>query len=396
MTDNYPALILDDDDYSDLRDTVRKICEGFPGAYWRDLEDRPVGERYPKDFVQALMESGFLAALIPEEYGGVGLPVRAGAVILETIHESGCNASACHAQMYVPEILVRHGSNQQKQEYLPRIAAGELRIQAFGFTDPAAGPFMEGIEVHANRSGDDYVISGQKAWVSHAMNSDLMLLLARTTPEEKAQQKSDGVSLFMIDVHEALKQGMKFQAIDTMINDGGAKACFDNLPLPGSARIGEEGKGADYFEKLMNVERIMVAGEAIGDARFFSNLAVSYANERIVFERPIGKNQGIQFPIAKSYMETRGAELVARKAAALYDAGIECSVEANMAKHLAVEAAWETADVCFTTHGGFAFAREYNIERKWRDVRVLRMASASTNSILALIGEKALGLPRSY
>jgi len=384
------------EDYPEIRDAIRKICADFPGEYWRKLEDQPPSGSYPTEFVKALTESGFLAALIPEEYGGAGLPIRAGAVILETVHETGCSAGAVHAQMYTMGTVLRHGSKEQKEKYLPRIASGELRLQAFGVTEPTTGSDTTQLKTRAERDGDGYIVNGQKVWTSRAAHSDLMLLLARTTPADKVKKRTDGISTFLIDLREAQKNGCEIRPLDAMINHNTTEVFFDNLRIPASSLIGEEGKGFRYILDGMNAERILIAGEAIGDCRFFINKGVGYAKERVVFGHPIGQYQGIQFPLAKAYAEMQGAEIMARKAAALFDAGQPCGAEANMAKHLAAEAAWACAEACFTTHGGFAFAREYDVERKWREARILRTAPISTNMILAYIGQHVLGMPRSY
>jgi len=388
--------ILIGEDYPEFRDAVRKICADFPGEYWRKLEDQPPSGSYPTEFVKALTESGFLAALIPEEYGGAGLPIRAGAVILETVHETGCSAGAVHAQMYTMGTVLRHGSKEQKEQYLPKIASGELRLQAFGVTEPTTGSDTTQLKTRAERDGDSYIVNGQKVWTSRAAHSDLMLLLARTTPADQVQKRTDGISTFLIDLREAQKNGCEIRPLDAMINHNTTEVFFDNLRIPASSLIGEEGKGFRYILDGMNAERILIAGEAIGDCRFFINKGVGYAKERVVFGHPIGQYQGIQFPLAKAYAEMQGAEIMARKAAALFDAGQPCGAEANMAKHLAAEAAWACAEACFTTHGGFAFAREYDVERKWREARILRTAPISTNMILAYIGQHVLGMPRSY
>ncbi len=396
MTQSPTMLDFDTNDYPEIRDAVAKICEGFPGQYWRELEDQPVEGSYPTAFVTALTEAGYLAALIPEEYGGAGLPIRAGAAILETIHESGCSASACHAQMYTMGTVLRHGSAAQKSEYLPKIASGELRLQAFGVTEPTTGSDTTQLKTRAERDGGHYVINGQKVWTSRALHSDLMLLLARTTPAGQTRRRSDGLSTFLVNMREARGNGMEITPIDAMINHNTTEIFFDNLRIPASSLIGEEGKGFRYILDSMNAERILIAAEAIGDGRYFTRKSVEYAKERIVFGQPIGKNQGVQFPIAKAYADLEAADLMNRKAAALFMAERECGAEANMAKHLAAEAVWACAEACFTTYGGFAFAREYDIERKWREARIFRTAPVSTNMILNYIGQHVLGMPRSY
>ncbi|MEE2776937.1 MAG: acyl-CoA dehydrogenase family protein [Acidobacteriota bacterium] len=381
------------DDYRALRDPVRRICDRFPGEYWRELDDK---KEYPHAFVDALTEHEYLAALIPEEYGGSGLPLRAATVILETIHECGCNAAACHAQMYTMGTVLRHGSDEQKQAYLPRIATGELRLQAFGVSEPATGSDTTQLKTMAVRDGDGYVVTGQKLWTSRAEQSDLMLLLARTTAADEVKKRSEGLSTFLIDLREARGNGLEIRALDTMINHNTTEIFFDRLRIPASSLIGEEGKGFKYILGSMNAERILLASEALGDAKWFLKKSVDYANERVVFGAPIGKNQGIQFPIARAYAETQAADLLIRKAAALFDSHEPCGAEANMAKMMASEAAWNAADNCFQTFGGFAFAKEYDIERKWRETRLLRTAPISTNLILAYLGQHVLGMPRSY
>jgi acyl-CoA dehydrogenase len=380
-------------DYAEIREGVRRICAGFPGSYWRDLDAQ---EAYPAEFVRALTEAGYLGALIPEEYGGAGLPIRAGSVILEEIHASGCNAGACHAQMYIMGTLLRHGSVEQKQHYLPQIASGDLRLQAFGVTEPTSGSDTTKLKTRAVRHEDHYVVDGQKVWTSRALHSDLMLLLARTTPRDQVARKTDGLSVFLIDVRESLGRGMDIRPLPAMINHNTTEIFFDNLRIPASSLIGEEGRGFRYILDGMNAERILVASEAIGDARWFVRKAAAYAGERIVFDRPIGQNQGVQFPIARAHVETEAAELMVRKAASLFDGGLACGPEANMAKLLASEAAWHAAEACLQSHGGFGYAREYDVERKWRETRLTQIAPISTNMILAYVGEHILGMPRSY
>ncbi len=380
-------------DFPFLREPVQRICERFPGEYWRRLDEQ---KAYPEEFVAALTEHEVLAALIPEQYGGAGLPLRAGVVILETIHASGCNASACHAQMYTMGTLLRHGSEEQKQRWLPAIASGELRLQAFGVSEPTTGSDTTRLRTRAVRDGDEYVVNGQKLWTSRALQSDLMVLLARTTPIEEVSKRSHGLSTFLVDMRSARGNGLEIRPLDTMINHSTTEVFFDDLRIPASSLIGEEGRGFRQVLDGMNAERILLAGEAIGDARWFLARAVEYANQREVFGAPIGRNQGIQFPLARGWADTEAADLMVRKAAALFDAGRPCGAEANTAKMLASEAAWRVADECFQTFGGFAFAREYDIERKWRETRLLRTAPISTNLILAFIGQHVLGLPRSY
>jgi acyl-CoA dehydrogenase len=393
MTDDELATMALGEDYADIRESVRQICAGFPGAYWRELEDR---QAYPETFVKALTDAGYLAALIPEEYGGSGLPLRAAAVILEEIHASGCSAGACHAQMYIMGTLLRHGSDAQKRQYLPGIAAGRLRLQAFGVTEPTTGSDTTQLKTRAVRDGDHYVVTGQKVWISRTLHSDLMLLLARTKPVEQCTKKSDGLSVFLVDIRDAQGRGLEIRRLPAMINHNTTELFFDGLRIPASSLIGEENRGFRYILDGMNAERILVAAEALGDAGFFIRKAAAYASERVVFGRPIGQNQGVQFPIARAYAETRAADLMNRSAAALFAAGRDCGEEANMAKLLASEAAWHAADAAMQTHGGFGFAREYDIERKWRDTRLFQIAPISTNLILSYLGEHVLGMPRSY
>ncbi|WP_454689869.1 acyl-CoA dehydrogenase family protein [Achromobacter aloeverae] len=380
-------------DWPEIRDNVRRICAGFGGEYWRGLEAQ---EAYPTEFVRALTEAGYLGALIPEAYGGVGLPLRAASAILEEIHAAGCNAGACHAQMYIMGTLLRHGSEAQKQRYLPGIADGALRLQAFGVTEPTSGTDTTRIKTRAERQGDHYVVNGQKVWTSRALHSDLMLLLARTTPLEQVQKKTDGISVFLVDMRGALGRGLEIRPLKAMINHNTTEVFFDNLRIPAENLIGEEGRGFRYILDGMNAERTLVASESLGDARWFIRKASEYACERVVFDRPIGKNQGIQFPIARAYARTEAADLMIRKAAALFQAGRPCGDAANMAKLLASEAAWEAAEACLQTYGGFGYAREYDVERKWREARLTQIAPVSTNMILAYLGEHVLGMPRSY
>jgi acyl-CoA dehydrogenase len=381
------------EDYAEIRESVRRICADYPGAYWRELDER---EAYPTEFVKAMTEAGFLSALIPEEYGGAGLPLRAACVILEEIHASGGNASATHAQMYTMGTVLRHGSPEQKQRYLPKIASGELRLQAFGVTEPTTGTDTTKLKTRAVRDGDHYVINGQKIWTSRALHSDLMLLLARTTPLEQVTKKTEGLSVFLVDMRQAVGNGMTIRPIKAMINHNTTEVFFDNLRIPADSLIGQEGKGLRYIMDGMNAERILVSHESLGDAKWFIKTAVNYANDRRVFDRPIGQNQGIQFPIAKAYAQTQAAELMLRKAAAMFEAGQPCGEFANLSKLLSAEAAWEAGEACMQTHGGFAYAREYDVERKWREARVQRTAPISTNMILSYLGEHVLGMPRSY
>jgi|TARA_B100000405_G_scaffold220845_1_gene156845 acyl-CoA dehydrogenase len=378
----------------EIRRSVAALCEKFPGEYWRE-QDRE--RAYPTEFVKALTDAGFLAVLVPEEYGGSGLPISAAAAVLEEIHKSGCNGGACHAQMYIMGTVLRHGSPEQKQKFLPKIASGELRLQAFGVSEPTSGTDTLSLRTTAVKKGNDrYVVNGQKIWTSRAEHSDLMLLLARTTPREEVQKKTDGLSVFLIDMQESLKKGMEIRPIRTMINHSTTEIFFDELEIPADSLIGEEGKGFRYILDGMNAERILISHESLGDARWFLKKAVDYANERNVFGRPIGKNQGIQFPLAKAYANTEAAALMSERAAQLFEAGMPCGAESNMAKMLAADAAWEAGDTCVQTFGGFAFAEEYDVERKYREARLYRVAPISTNLVLAYLAEHVLGLPRSY
>ena len=387
------ALMSLEQDYPEIRDSVRRICANFPGAYWRDLEKQ---EAYPTEFVRAVTEAGYLGALIPEEYGGSGMPLRAAAVILEEIHASGCSAGACHAQMYIMGTLLRHGSEEQKRRYLPQIASGALRLQAFGVTEPTSGSDTTSLRTRAVRDGDHYVVTGQKVWTSRALHSDLMLLLARTTPRDQVKKKTDGLSVFLVDIRESLGKGMEIRPLPAMINHNTTEVFLDGLRVPAENLIGEEGRGFRYILDGMNAERVLVASEGLGDARWFIRKASAYVNERVVFDRPIGRNQAVQFPIARAHIETEAAELMIRKAAALFDAGLPCGAEANMAKLLASEASWHAAEACLQCHGGFGYAREYDVERKWRETRLLQTAPISTNMVLAFVGEHVLGMPRTY
>ena len=380
-------------DYPEIRDSVRRVCADFPGAYWRKLEEE---EAYPTAFVRALTEAGYLGALIPESYGGSGMPLRAAAVILEEIHASGCNAGACHAQMYTMGTVLRHGSEAQKQRYLPQIASGELRLQAFGVTEPTTGSDTTRLKTRAVRDGDSYVVNGQKVWTSRALHSDLLLLLARTTPLDEVKKKSEGLSVFLVDIRNARGKGLDIRPLKAMINHNATEVFFDNLRIPADSLIGQEGRGFKYILDGMNAERILVSAEAIGDARWFTKTSAAYVNERRVFDRPIGQNQGVQFPIARAHAETEAADLVLRRAAARFAAGLPCGDDANMGKLLASEAAWHAAEACMQSHGGFGFAREYDVERKWRETRLFQIAPISTNMVLSYIAEHMLGLPRSY
>jgi alkylation response protein AidB-like acyl-CoA dehydrogenase len=380
-------------DHSEIRDAVAKLCSAFPGEYWRKL-DREMA--YPAEFVAALTESGFLSALIPEEYGGAGLTLSAAAVIMEEIQRQGCNGAACHAQMYVMGTVLRHGSEDQKQRYLPKIASGELRLQAFGVTEPTSGTDTTALRTTARREGDHYIVNGQKIWTSRAAQSDLMLLLARTTPRDQVAKRTDGLSVFILDMREALKDGLTIRPIRTMMNHATTEVFFDNVKVPVANLVGEEGKGFRYILSGMNAERILIAAECVGDAKWFIDKALAYAKERHVFGRPIGQNQGIQFPIAKAYANMRAAELMVREAIRLYEAGANPGAEANMAKMLAADASFEAANACIQTHGGFGFAEEYDVERKFRETRLYQVAPISTNLILSFLAEHVLGMPRSY
>jgi acyl-CoA dehydrogenase len=381
------------EDYADIRDGVRRVCADYPAEYWRDKDEE---SEYPHEFVDAMTQAGYLGALIPEEYGGAGLPIRAASVILEEIHASGCSAAACHAQMYIMGTVLRHGSEAQKRAYLPGIATGELRLQAFGVSEPTTGTDTTQLKTRAVRQGDHYVVNGQKIWTSRALQSDLMLLLARTTPADEVKKRTEGLSTFIVDLRESVGNGLEIQPIPTMVNHNTNQVFFDDLKVPAENLIGEEGSGFRYILDGMNAERVLIAAEAVGDGRWFIDKSVSYANERVVFGAPIGKNQGIQFPIAKAYAQIQAAEMMVRKAAALFDDGKPCGAEANMAKMLASEATWEAAETCMQTYGGFAFAKEYDVERKWRECRLFKTAPISTNLILAFVAQHVLGLPRSY
>ena len=382
------------DEFADIRDGVRALCAKFPGEYWRTLDRE---RTYPTDFVAALTKAGYLAALIPEEYGGSGLNLAAASAIMEEIHASGGNGAACHAQMYTMGTILRHGSNAQKERYLPLIASGELRLQAFGVTEPTSGTDTLSLRTVARREGNDhYVINGQKIWTSRAEHSDLMLLLARTTPKEQAKKRTEGLSVFLVDMRLAQGANIVINPIRTMMNHATTQIFFDDLRVPAENLIGEEGKGFRYILGGMNAERILIAAECIGDAKWFIAKATQYAKERELFDRPIGQNQGVQFPIARAYAQMRAAELMVHEAARKYDAGEDIGAEANMAKLLAADASWAAADMCVQTHGGFGFAEEYDIERKFRETRLYQVAPISTNMILSYLAEHVLGLPRSY
>ncbi|MBC2836467.1 acyl-CoA dehydrogenase family protein [Paragemmobacter straminiformis] len=380
-------------DYDDIRKGVAAVCAGFPGSYWRDLDAR---RAYPEEFVSALMREGWLGAMIPEEYGGSGLNLTAAAVILEEIHKQGCNAAACHAQMYTMGTVLRHGSDAQKQRYLPEIAAGRLRLQAFGVTEPTSGTDTLSLQTTARRDGDSWVINGQKIWTSRAEHSDLMVLLARTTPRDKVASKTEGLSVFLVDLRGLVGKGITIRPIRTMMNHATTEVFFEDVRIPADALVGEEGKGFRYILSGMNSERILIAAECIGDAKWFLEKGSAYARDRKVFGAPIGRNQGVQFPLARAYAHMLAAEAIVYRAAGMYDAGQNPGVEANTAKMLAADASWECAEACLQTHGGFGFAEEYDVERKFREARLYQVAPISTNLILCYIAEQVLGLPKSY
>lgn len=379
--------------HEDLRSAVRELCQRFPDSYWRELDQI---RAYPEEFVRELSRAGYLAALVPEEYGGAGLGVSEAAIILEEIHRSGGNAAACHAQMYIMGTLLRHAEEEQRKKYLPKIASGEIRLQAFAVSEPTTGSDTTQLKTAAVRKGDRYVVSGQKIWISRAEHSDLMLLLARTTPADKVQKRTEGLSIFLVDLRSAVGQGLTIRPIRTMMNHATTELFFDGLEVPAENLVGEEGKGFRYLLDGLNAERILIAAECIGDGRWFVERACRYARERVVFGRPIGQNQGVQFPIARAHANVEAADLMVRHAAALFDGGQPCGPEANLAKLLAADASWESANVALQTHGGFGFAAEYDIERKFRETRLYQVAPISTNLILAYIAEHVLGLPRSY
>jgi acyl-CoA dehydrogenase len=379
--------------HEEIRHGVKRLCERFGNEYWRRLDEE---RAYPEDFVRAMTEAGYLAVLLPEQYGGSGLGITEASIILEELNRSGGNAAVCHAQMYIMGTLLRHGSEEQKQQYLPEIAAGRLRLQAFGITEPDAGSDTSSIRTMATRSGEGYLINGQKIWTSRVQYSDLMLLLARTTPVEQVKKRTEGLSLFLVDLREAKGKGLTIKPIRTMINHHTAEVFFDNLYVPAANLVGSEGRGFRYLLDSLNAERILIAAESIGDGYWFIERTVNYAKQRVVFGRPIGQNQGVQFPIADAYVKLQAADLMRFKAAELFDRGEQCGAEANMAKLLAAEAAWDAANVALQTHGGFGFASEYDIERKFRETRLYQVAPISTNLILAYIGQHVLGLPRSY
>ena len=381
------------DTHQDLRAAVRELCASFPDTYWRELDAK---RAYPETFVKALTDAGYLAALIPEEFGGSGLGIAEAAVIMEEINRSGANAGACHAQMYTMGTLLRHGSDVQKREYLPKIASGELRLQAFGVSEPTTGSDTTQLKTMAVKKGDRYVVRGQKIWISRAEHSDLLLLIARTTPIDQIKKRTEGLSVFLVDLRAAVGHGLTIRPIRTMMNHATTELFFDDLEIPASTLIGEEGRGFRYLLDGLNAERILIAAECIGDGRGFLERARKYARERVVFGRPIGQNQGVQFPIARAYVNVEAANLMCVRAAELFDRGEPCGAEANMAKLLAADASWEAANVTVQTFGGFGFAEDYDIERKFRETKLYQVAPISTNLILAYVAEHVLGLPRSY
>lgn len=380
-------------EHTDIRDSVSRLCNDFPGAYWRQCDrDRA----YPDEFVQALTEAGYLAALIPENYGGLSLSLSAGAAIVEEIHRAGCNAAACHAQMYTMGTLLRHGTDAQKARYLPEVAAGALRLQTFAVTEPDSGTDTSSLRTTAKRDGDSYIVNGQKIWTSRAQHSDLMVLLARTTSQDQVKKKTDGLSVFLVDMRSVLNKSLTIRPIRTMMNHATTELFFEDMKIPSDALIGKEGNGFRYILSGMNVERMLIAAECIGDAKWFLKKASHYASERKVFGRPIGQNQGIQFPLSRAYSQMRAAELMLKEAISLYESGENPGEEANLSKLLAADASWAAAEACVQTFGGFGFAEEYDVERKYREARLYQVAPISTNLILSYIGEHVLGLPRSY
>ena len=380
--------------HQEIRDAVARLCQEFPASYWRELDRN---RAYPSDFVEKLTTTGYLAILIPEAYGGSGLGISAAAVVLEEIHKNGCNGAACHAQMYTMGTLLKHGSEQQKEFYLPKIASGELRLQAFGVTEPGSGSNTLALSTSARRQEDgSYRVNGQKVWTSRAEHSDLMLLLARTTPREEVARRTGGLSVFLVDMRSAVGNGLEIRPIRTMVNHATTEVFFDNLEIPGNSLLGEEGEGFKYILDGMNAERILIASECLGDSDWFISKAVAYANDRVVFDRPIGQNQGIQFPIAQAYLAAQSAGLMRDRAVELFEAGEPCGEQANMVKYLASEASWQAADMCMQTFGGYGFAEEFDVERKFRETRLYRTAPISNNLVLSYIAEHVLKLPRSY
>ena len=381
------------EDYPDIREAVRRVCADFPQAYWREKDE---AEQYPTEFIDALTRAGFLGALIPEEYGGTGLPLRAAAVILEEVCAAGCHAAAGHAQMYTMGTLLRHGSDAQKRKYLPDIASGKLRLQAFGVTEPTTGSDTTQLKTRAIKTANGYTLKGQKIFTSRAQHSDLMLVLARTTPPDDVKNRSHGISTFLIDIRSSLGKGLEIRPLKVMVNPHTTEVFFDDLEIPADSLIGEEGKGFRYILDGMNAERVLTAAEAIGSTRWFTRVSTAYAKDRQVFGRPIGQNQSIQFPIAQAHIQMEAADMMVRRAAAMFEAGVPCGAEANMARYLAAECLWTAAEACMQTHGGMGYAREFDVERHWREARLARIAPVSTNLILAYVGQHVLGLPRSY
>ncbi len=385
--------LLATDPHAEIREEVRKLCARFPGVYWRELDAR---RGYPTEFVVALTEAGYLGALIPEEFGGAGLPLSAAAAILETIHAEGCNGAACHAQMYIMGTILKHGSPEQKARYLPGIAEGSLRLQAFGVTEPTSGTDTTALRTTARREGDKWIVNGQKIWTSRAEHSDLMLLLARTTPKDQVAKKTEGLSTFIVDMREVVGKSLTIRPIRTMMNHNSCEVFFDNMEVPAENLVGQEGRGFRYILDGMNAERLLIASESVGDAKWFTQRSVEYSKQRVLFGKPIGTNQGVQFPIAKAYAQMRAAEAIVKEGLERFEAGLPCGEQANMGKMLAADAAWAAAEACVQTHGGFGFAEEYDIERKFREARLYQVAPISTNLVLSYIGEHVLGMPRSY
>ena len=385
--------LLAADPHAEIREEVRKLCARFPGVYWRELDAR---RGYPTEFVNALTEAGYLGALIPEEFGGAGLPLSAAAAILETIHAEGCNGAACHAQMYIMGTILKHGSPEQKARYLPGIAEGSLRLQAFGVTEPTSGTDTTALRTTARREGDKWIVNGQKIWTSRAEHSDLMLLLARTTPKDQVTKKTEGLSTFIVDMRTVLGKSLTIRPIRTMMNHNSCEVFFDNMEVPAENLVGQEGRGFRYILDGMNAERLLIASESVGDAKWFTQRSVEYSKQRVLFGKPIGTNQGVQFPIARAYAQMRAAEAIVKEGLERFEAGLPCGEQANMGKMLAADAAWAAAEACVQTHGGFGFAEEYDIERKFREARLYQVAPISTNLILSSIGEHVLGMPRSY
>jgi len=393
MGDHQKTQSISEEELEAIRDSVRALCQNFPGDYWRKLDEK---REYPTAFVKAMTQGGFLASLIPEKFGGSGLGLRAACAILEEIHMNGCNASACHAQMYTMGTILKHGNENQKNYLLPKIASGEIRLQAFGVTEPSSGTDTLSLQTTAIKKDSHYLINGQKIWTSRAEHSDYMVLLARTTQKDKVKKKGEGLSVFLLDMREAINNGMTIRPIKTMMNHSSTEVFFDNVKVPCENLIGKEGQGFRYILDGMNAERTLIAAECLGDAKWFINKATEYASNRKVFNNPIGKNQGVQFPIARAYASFRAASLMVNEAARKFDMGEKCGEEANIGKMLASEASWEAAETCVQTYGGFGFAEEYDIERKFRETRLYQVAPVSTNLILAYIGQNVLGMPRSY